>query len=105
MATGLIFISKLVLPSEQSVAGALFQTMTQIGAAIGLAITTIVYSTVQSQAARRMGSSAHAEEDGFPKEAFLEGLRAAFYAAAAMGFVCECWRLASGLGWAQRGFR
>lgn len=91
MATGLIFISKLVLPSEQSVAGALFQTMTQIGSAIGLAITTIVYSTVEIQHARAMGSMANSGDPDFPKEAFLQGLRAAFYAAAGMAFAGECW--------------
>ncbi len=88
MATGLIVISKLVLADEQSTAGALFQTMTQLGAAIGLAINTIVYTTVEQDKARGMGSSAAIMDDAFPPEAFRQGLRMALYAAAAMAFVC-----------------
>ncbi|KAJ6480375.1 MFS general substrate transporter [Mycena sanguinolenta] len=43
-AGGTIFVAKVALPGEQSLAGGLFQTLTQLGTAFGLAITTIVYS-------------------------------------------------------------
>lgn len=89
MATGLIVIAKLVLADEQSTAGALFQTMTQIGAAIGLAINTIVYTSVEESKARQMGSAAVVGDGNYPPEAFRQGLKMAFYTAAAMGFVCE----------------
>ncbi|THH07837.1 hypothetical protein EW146_g9190 [Bondarzewia mesenterica] len=43
-AAGTLFIAKISLPHEQSVAGALFQTMTQLGTAFGLSVTTIVFN-------------------------------------------------------------
>jgi len=51
-SAGTLFIAKVALPHEQSVAGALFQTMTQLGTSFGLAITTLVFDRV-----RRMQSA------------------------------------------------
>ncbi|KIY50201.1 major facilitator superfamily MFS-1 [Fistulina hepatica ATCC 64428] len=48
-AAGTIFIAKVSLPHEQSVSGGLFQTMIQLGTAIGVTITTIVYDRVLRQ--------------------------------------------------------
>ncbi|KAJ7273761.1 MFS general substrate transporter [Mycena rebaudengoi] len=45
-AAGSLFVAKVSLPHEQSLAGGLFQTLTQLGTAFGLAISTIVYDTV-----------------------------------------------------------
>ncbi|EJD06323.1 MFS general substrate transporter [Fomitiporia mediterranea MF3/22] len=45
-ACGTIFVAKISLPHEQSLAGGLFQTLTQLGTALGLATTTIVHNTV-----------------------------------------------------------
>lgn len=66
-ATGSLFIAKVSLPHEQSVAGALFQTMTQVririflelvggllisvfwlqlGTAVGVTVTTVVFNRV-----------------------------------------------------------
>ncbi|KAJ7266396.1 MFS general substrate transporter [Mycena haematopus] len=45
-AGGTIFVAKISLPEEQSLAGGLFQTLTQLGTAFGLAITTIVHNAV-----------------------------------------------------------
>ncbi|KAI0788394.1 efflux transporter [Fomes fomentarius] len=42
-ASGTLFVAKVCLPHEQSVGGALFQTLTQLGTAFGLAISTIVH--------------------------------------------------------------
>ncbi|KAG1735292.1 uncharacterized protein EDB91DRAFT_1083748 [Suillus paluster] len=50
-ASGTIFIAKIALHHEQSVAGALFQTMTQLGTAFGVAISTIVFNTAALLAA------------------------------------------------------
>ncbi|KAH8109878.1 MFS general substrate transporter [Phellopilus nigrolimitatus] len=45
-ACGTIFVAKVSAPHEQSLAGGLFQTLTQLGTALGLAATTIVHNTV-----------------------------------------------------------
>ncbi|KAI0346203.1 MFS general substrate transporter [Trametopsis cervina] len=44
-AAGTLFVAKISLPHEQSLSGALFQTMTQLGASFGLAITTIIFNS------------------------------------------------------------
>ncbi|KAJ7174024.1 MFS general substrate transporter [Mycena crocata] len=45
-AAGTLFVAKISLPHEQSLAGGLFQTLTQLGTAFGLAISTIAYDSV-----------------------------------------------------------
>ncbi|KAK7051990.1 MFS general substrate transporter [Favolaschia claudopus] len=45
-ASGTLFVAKVSLPGEQSAAGGVFQTITQLGTAFGLAITTIVFNAV-----------------------------------------------------------
>ncbi|KAF9456822.1 major facilitator superfamily domain-containing protein [Collybia nuda] len=45
-ASGTLFVAKVSLPHEQSLAGALFQTMTQLGTAVGLTVTTVVFNRV-----------------------------------------------------------
>ncbi|KAF8149117.1 major facilitator superfamily domain-containing protein [Crassisporium funariophilum] len=47
-SAGTIFIAKIALPHEQSVAGALFNTMTQLGTAVGITVTTVVYNAVSA---------------------------------------------------------
>ncbi|KII89636.1 hypothetical protein PLICRDRAFT_39748 [Plicaturopsis crispa FD-325 SS-3] len=54
-ASGTIFVAKVVTPDEQSVAGGLFQTMTQLGTALGLTITTIVFNRVVKREAELVG--------------------------------------------------
>ncbi|KAI0701230.1 efflux transporter [Cytidiella melzeri] len=51
-AAGTLFVAKISLPQEQSVAGALFQTMSQLGASFGLAITTIIFNSETSKIMR-----------------------------------------------------
>ena len=41
-SVGTLFIAKVMLPQEQSVAGALFMTMTQLGTAVGVTVSTAV---------------------------------------------------------------
>ncbi|KLO14349.1 MFS general substrate transporter [Schizopora paradoxa] len=48
-AAGSLFVAKVALPHEQSLAGGLFQTLTQLGTALGLAVTTIVHNSVLRQ--------------------------------------------------------
>ncbi|WWC90107.1 uncharacterized protein L201_005040 [Kwoniella dendrophila CBS 6074] len=78
MATGLIFVAALSLPDEHSVAGALFQTLIQLGGSFGLAITTVI-SDVQFQKAISANESY--------KESLLEGYHAAFWLGAATSFL------------------
>ncbi|ADV20469.1 efflux protein [Cryptococcus gattii Ru294] len=78
MATSLIFVAALALPDEQSVAGALFQTLIQLGGSFGLAVTSVI-SDVQNQKALRAGKD--------EIEALLTGLHAAFWLGAAMSFI------------------
>ncbi|WVQ71574.1 hypothetical protein IAR50_001114 [Cryptococcus sp. DSM 104548] len=77
MATGMIFVAALSLPDEQSVAGALFQTLIQLGGSFGLAVTSVI-SDVQNQKALAQGKS--------ETQSLLVGLHAAFWLGAAMSF-------------------
>ena len=49
-AAGSIFIAKSVLPHEQSVAGALFNTLIELGTAAGLTVSTVVFNSVSQRA-------------------------------------------------------
>ncbi|KAH7926350.1 MFS general substrate transporter [Leucogyrophana mollusca] len=82
-SAGTIFIAKIAFPHEQSVAGALFQTMTQLGTAFGLTISTIVFNNVvqQQSAAQGVIISATATNDA-PRPAQLLGYRAAQWTSA-----------------------
>ncbi|KAG7091749.1 hypothetical protein E1B28_008150 [Marasmius oreades] len=55
--TGTIFVAKVALPSEQSVAGAVFQGMTQLGTALGVSISTIAYNRDLLKQATELGVS------------------------------------------------
>ncbi|KAG7097208.1 hypothetical protein E1B28_004579 [Marasmius oreades] len=48
-ASGTLFIAKFSLPHEQSVAGAVFQCMTQIGTSLGVTVSTVVFNRVAQQ--------------------------------------------------------
>jgi MFS family permease len=50
-AAGSLYIAKISLPHEQSLAGGLFQTMTQLGTSVGITVTTVVFNRVS----RRIG--------------------------------------------------
>lgn len=77
MATGSIFVSALALAEEQSVAGALFQTLVQIGGSFGLSLTTVIADAYNTKALNA-GKSAILSE--------LDGLRAAFWLGAGCSF-------------------
>ncbi|TFY77723.1 hypothetical protein EWM64_g6288 [Hericium alpestre] len=86
-ATGTIFIAKICLPHEQSVAGALFQTMTQLGTAFGLAITTIVFNRVLASQSRDLGVAVNDAGTNAPRPAQLKAYQAAEWAAFAFGIL------------------
>ncbi|KAG6844857.1 hypothetical protein H0H87_003100 [Tephrocybe sp. NHM501043] len=50
-ASGTLFIAKVSLPHEQSLAGALFQTMTQLGTSLGVTVTTVIFNRITLQRA------------------------------------------------------
>lgn len=86
-AAGTLFIAKIALPHEQSVAGALFQTMTQLGTAFGLAITTIIFNKVRIDQSARLGVVVDKTGEGSPMEAQLLAYRAAEWGAFAFGII------------------
>ncbi|EUC55277.1 MFS general substrate transporter, partial [Rhizoctonia solani AG-3 Rhs1AP] len=75
-ATGSIFVAKVALPHEQSLAGGIFNTLNQLGTAFGLAIASVVNNNVHHSALRESG-----DELG----SLLRGYRAAFWTCFAFG--------------------
>ena len=57
-SSGTLFVARVCLPHEQSVGGALFQTLTQIGTAFGLAISTVVFNQTMGREASKFGVGA-----------------------------------------------
>ncbi|KXN82110.1 hypothetical protein AN958_03164, partial [Leucoagaricus sp. SymC.cos] len=47
-SAGTLYIAKISLPHEQSLAAALFQTMVQLGTSLGVTISTVVFNRVSS---------------------------------------------------------
>ncbi|KAF8717707.1 Peptidase S28, partial [Rhizoctonia solani] len=77
-ATGSLFVAKIALPHEQSLAGGIFNTVNQLGTAFGLAIASVVSDTVHRRALRESG-----DELG----SLLRGYRAAFWTCFGFGTV------------------
>ncbi|KAJ7474230.1 major facilitator superfamily domain-containing protein [Mycena latifolia] len=48
-ATGTLFVAGVSAPGEQSVAGGVFQTMTQLGSSLGVTISTIVFNRIKTR--------------------------------------------------------
>jgi len=89
-SSGTLFIAKYARPYEQSVAGALFTVMTQLGTAFGLAITTIVYNTVLENESTSLGVDLETlGSNAAPRSAQLHAYQAAAWGAFAFGiFAC-----------------
>jgi len=85
-AAGTLFVAKIVLPHEQSVAGGLFQTMTQIGTGFGLTITTIVFNSVVDAESAKLGIVVNSSGTNAPMSAELQGYRSAQWTSAAFPF-------------------
>ncbi|KAJ7621900.1 MFS general substrate transporter [Mycena polygramma] len=73
-AAGTLFVAKVSLPHEQSLAGGLFQTLTQLGTSFGLAISTIAFDAVAGSATGN--------------DAPLEAYKAAQWTAFGMAMLC-----------------
>ncbi|OJA19939.1 hypothetical protein AZE42_08044 [Rhizopogon vesiculosus] len=84
---GTIFIAKTVLPHEHSVGGALFQTMTQIGTAFGLTITTIIFNTVVDNESAALGVTVNSDGTNAPQSAQLKGYQSAQWAVVAFALM------------------
>lgn len=79
-SAGTIFLAKVANPGEHSVVGALFQTMTQLGSAFGLTLTTITFNSVVNSESKKLGIPVNAAGSS---EADLKGYKAAQWTAAA----------------------
>ncbi|KAL1407970.1 hypothetical protein Q8F55_004767 [Vanrija albida] len=75
--TGSIFVSLMALPQEQSVAGALFQTLLQLGGSFGLTLTSVIATTYSNKSRERGDDEI---------DAILHGLQASFWLSAALAF-------------------
>ncbi|EAU84975.2 efflux protein [Coprinopsis cinerea okayama7 len=49
-SAGTIYVAKVAQLDEQSVAGGLFNTMTQLGTALGVTVSTVVYNSISARA-------------------------------------------------------
>ncbi|KAH9967497.1 efflux transporter [Russula dissimulans] len=93
-SSGTLFVCKVSRPSDQSVAGGLFQAMTQIGSAIGLSVSTIVYNKVLRMQSGRLGVSAGLQGgdsesgDAASRAAQLKAYQAAMWTGFALGMFC-----------------
>ncbi|KAK0236923.1 efflux transporter [Armillaria nabsnona] len=86
-AAGSIFVARIVEPHEQSLSGALFQTMYQIGTALGVTVSTIVFNRVVAQDSLNMGIVVDNANSNAPREGLLNGYKAAEWTAFAFGAI------------------
>ncbi|WVR05116.1 hypothetical protein IAU60_002128 [Kwoniella sp. DSM 27419] len=93
-APGMIFISALSLPDEQSVAAALFQTLIQLGGSFGISITSLL-GYIQQNKALTAGMDVI--------DARLVGLQAAFWLGASMSFLAAVVALVASAGTGRLG--
>ena len=106
-AAGLIFVAQVSLPHEQSLAGALFQTMTQvslsqapglqcqvyraiqIGTSFGLTITTIVFNRINARDSRQMNVKTTYSVTTPPRSGHITAYRAAQWTTFALALFCQ----------------
>ncbi|KAG2114841.1 major facilitator superfamily domain-containing protein [Suillus clintonianus] len=86
-SSGTIFIAKNALPHERSVAGALFQTMTQVGTAVGLTVSTLVFNIVVKNEAADVGVAVNSAGTNAPQSAQLKGYRSAQWTGASFALM------------------
>ncbi|KAL1744693.1 major facilitator superfamily domain-containing protein [Schizophyllum fasciatum] len=91
---GTLFVAKLSQPHEQSVSGALFQTMIQLGTSMGIAVSTVVYDRVLASRASAMGTTLDEEHANAPRPAQLDAYHAAQWTAFAFGALAALLALA-----------
>jgi MFS family permease len=86
-SSGTIFIANNALPQERSVAGALFQTMTQLGVAVGLAVSTLVFNIVVKNESADIGVTVNSAGTNAPRSAQLKGYRSAQWTCASFALM------------------
>ncbi|KAG1737061.1 major facilitator superfamily domain-containing protein [Suillus paluster] len=86
-ASGTLFIAQNALPHEQSVVGALFQTMTQLGVAFGLTISTIVFNSVVKKKSADLGVTVNSAGTNAPQSAQLAGYKSAQWTSASFALM------------------
>ncbi|KAG1852786.1 major facilitator superfamily domain-containing protein [Suillus subalutaceus] len=88
-SSGTIFIAKITLPHERSVSGALFQTVTQLGIAVGLAVSTLVSNIVVKNESADVGVTVNSAGTNAPRSAHLKGYRSAQWTCASFALMGE----------------
>ncbi|KAG2101573.1 major facilitator superfamily domain-containing protein [Suillus discolor] len=88
-SSGTIFIAKIALPHERSVAGAMFQTMAQLGIAVGLAVSTLVFNIVVKNESADLGVTLNSASTNAPRSAQLKGYRSAQWTCASFALMGE----------------
>ena len=88
-ATGTLFVAKVCLPHEQSVGGALFQTLTQVGTAFGVAISTIAFNSTTAKSSKQYGVVVNESGTDAPRPAQLVAYRDAMWTGCAFGLAGE----------------
>ena len=78
-SSGTLFVARVCLPHEQSVGGALFQTLTQLGTAFGLAISTVVFNATLKSKSESMGVTLNADQTNAPRPAQLTAYKDAMW--------------------------
>ncbi|KAG1736335.1 major facilitator superfamily domain-containing protein [Suillus lakei] len=86
-SSGTIFIAKIALPHERSVAGALFQTMTQLGTAVGLTVSTLVFNIVVKNQSADVGVTVNSAGTNAPRSSQLKGYKSAQWTCAAFALM------------------
>ncbi|KAG2073087.1 efflux transporter [Suillus decipiens] len=86
-SAGTIFIAKMAPPHERSVAGALFQTLTQLGGAVGLAVSTLVFNIVVENESADLGVTVNSAGTNAPLSAQLKGYRSAQWTCASFALM------------------
>ncbi|KAK7444033.1 hypothetical protein VKT23_015430 [Stygiomarasmius scandens] len=87
-ASGTLFIATVSAQYEQSVAGAVFQEMTQIGSSAGVTVSTVVFNRVLSQLAASRGLQiTDATGRDLPRDVQLKAYQAAEWTNFAFGMV------------------
>lgn len=87
---GILYVSLIALPSEQGLAGGIFNATTQIGTAFGLTIMTIIQTSVTRREVERLGGIYDPNHFEVPDEAKLKGLQAALLGCAGFALASEC---------------
>ena len=82
---GTLFITRVCLKHELSVGGALFQTITQLGTAFGLAISTVVFNATLKSRSKDLGIVLNADQMNAPKPAQLTAYKDAMWTGFAFG--------------------